>query len=737
MARQITVAFAVDGNRVEVPVPTQISGEVSYQTGYTFDYSRPVSDPQAKNIERVKLNAVLYDITGVLQQFQQQGAPEWYADTPYAQFARVKHGGNYYVAAVDGTEQEPGTGEEWSLDNIAAQARKNNLTATTDPTATDDESEGYEPLSQWINTVSGEVFIAITVAEGAAVWQQGTFTVDELGNVALLNANAIGQSIIQSANPSAVRFMRANADNSVSWLSAEDFRAALALTNTDGLPEGTTNLYHTPARVRSSALTGFVAGIGFTAVIATDTILQALQKIQGWLSSLGTASQANLVASNTDTTSGRVPTTGWMGAGARSIPVDAGGTLSTNQVSGFYNYTNHGLPLSTAVGGITVQILATADYTVSFLGRNGRFFGVTRENGNQTNCEFWTDANLIKVASPTDTTAGSLPVVGWMGMGTHTPPTQALASVTNVGVFSAAAGDTDNPMSSTQPYINLNVSSNYGGMIMLGRSGVPTAPSYGVKYRTKNAGTFNDWQTFWDTGNLVKTTSPRDRTPGSMLQVDAGGLLGTSGLETTTTPLNDYPIANGFINGSAMTEETPLGVRPMGIQFGATAGNIVQLGGGSNSGPDLRFRKKIGASWAGPFTFIHTGNTSADVQAMLGAANNEAIRSSIGTAKKLAVANVSTADHFVTAGNESLYHRFTFNGAKTVTVRPNSTHALPADGSWVLRNVGTGNLTIVEGSGVTINEPYGGTLVLEPGMTVTLQKVGTNEYDLIGQTVPA
>lgn len=284
-----------------------------------------------------------------------------------------------------------------------------------------------------------------------------------------------------------------------------------------------------------------------------------------------------------------------------------------------------------AASAATISPTKQAQWDQAFAERNrwdGSSAGLNASAG-RASLGLGTASQANVVTSATDTTSGNVPLIGWMGMGTHTPPTQALSSVANVGIFAAAAGDTDNPMGSTQPYLNFNVSPNYGGMILMGRSGAPAALSYGVKYRTKNAGTFNDWQTFWDTGNLVKTESPRDRTTGRMLQVDAGGLLGTSGLETSSTPLNDYPIANGFINGSAMTEETPLGVRPMGIQFGATAGNIVQLGGGANAGPDLRFRKKIGAAWAGPFTFYHTGNTSADVQAMLGAANNAAIRSAI------------------------------------------------------------------------------------------------------------
>lgn len=734
MARQITVAFAVDGNRVEVPVPTQISGEVSYQTGYTFDYSRPVSDPQAKNIERVKLNAVLYDITGVLQQFQQQGAPEWYADTPYAQFARVKHGGNYYVAAVDGTEQEPGTGEEWSLDNIAAQARKNNLTATTDPTATNDESEGYEPLSQWINTVSGEVFIAITVAEGAAVWQQGTFTVDELGNVALLNANAIGQAIIQSPNPSAVRFMRANADNSVSWLSAEDFRTALSLTNTDGLPEGSTNQYFTQARVRSSTLTGFAAGVGFTAVIATDTIIQALQKIQGWLSSLGTASQANLVTSSTDTTAGRATTVGWMGLGGPGVNV----SFANNDFSSLIA-TGMGAP--NAIYSVGLHIRGTANTAGNIAIRNNGLYHQSLESGILGDwLRVWDTDNLVKTSSPTDITTGRMPVSGWLGNGrTLAYKSQATDDLNDFNV--AGAHGMWGGSSLNRPTNSVYVVHVLGGSPSSSEGQIPSrlvqvayqvggAASYRRSY---NGTSWSPWVEEWNSSNLVKTMSAADTTAGSVPTVGWMNLGSTD-----QQPGGSYDWATSptrFMSTNVNGPSSFIGdvfIRGIHVLIGTAGFNI----GGREGRAFVQTPGYAGLAgeWKELWT---TGNTSADVQAMLGAADNEAIRSSIGTAKKLAVANVSTADHFVTAGNESLYHRFTFNGAKTVTVRPNSTHALPADGSWVLRNVGTGNLTIVEGSGVTINPPYGGTLVLEPRMTVTLQKVGTNEYDLIGQTVPA
>ncbi|MET3652469.1 glycosyl hydrolase family 28-related protein [Dyella japonica] len=86
------------------------------------------------------------------------------------------------------------------------------------------------------------------------------------------------------------------------------------------------------------------------------------------------------------------------------------------------------------------------------------------------------------------------------------------------------------------------------------------------------------------------------------------------------------------------------------------------------------------------------------------------------------------------AGN---YIRFTAATAKTYTVQPNSTVALPTNGEWHLRNVGAGNLTIVQGAGVTISPPASGTLVVAPGAAVTLKRVGVDTFDLIGQTVSA
>lgn len=51
---------------------------------------------------------------------------------------------------------------------------KLNLTAVTDPTASNDSSQGYSVGSRWINTSSKEEFVACSVSIASAVWKSTT-----------------------------------------------------------------------------------------------------------------------------------------------------------------------------------------------------------------------------------------------------------------------------------------------------------------------------------------------------------------------------------------------------------------------------------------------------------------------------------------------------------------------------------------------------------------------------------
>lgn len=62
-----------------------------------------------------------------------------------------------------------------------------NLSASTDPGATDDDSLGYSAGSTWFNVNSGEIFRCLDATEGAAVWAKTSLTLDELGSMATVN----------------------------------------------------------------------------------------------------------------------------------------------------------------------------------------------------------------------------------------------------------------------------------------------------------------------------------------------------------------------------------------------------------------------------------------------------------------------------------------------------------------------------------------------------------------------
>ena len=80
------------------------------------------------------------------------------------------------------------------------------------------------------------------------------------------------------------------------------------------------------------------------------------------------------------------------------------------------------------------------------------------------------------------------------------------------------------------------------------------------------------------------------------------------------------------------------------------------------------------------------------------------------------------------------YVRFTASGAKTGTFNVSDGFDEPQE--YHITNRGaSGNLTL-SGTGITLNAPKGGTLVLEPGDTATVKFVDVDEADVMGSTEP-
>ena len=97
----------------------------------------------------------------------------------------------------------------------------------------------------------------------------------------------------------------------------------------------------------------------------------------------------------------------------------------------------------------------------------------------------------------------------------------------------------------------------------------------------------------------------------------------------------------------------------------------------------------------------------------------------------------SGTSHNLVAEDEGCFLEFTNASGKTLNVLPEASEALPADAEFHLYNVGAGSITIEPGSGVTINPPAMGTLVVPQFGAVTLKRSAENIFRLIGQTVSA
>lgn len=98
---------------------------------------------------------------------------------------------------------------------------------------------------------------------------------------------------------------------------------------------------------------------------------------------------------------------------------------------------------------------------------------------------------------------------------------------------------------------------------------------------------------------------------------------------------------------------------------------------------------------------------------------------------------VEVGDYDVVPEDAGHYIRLTAGGTKDVNVDPEAMMALPDNAEWHFRNVGAGDATFVPGSGVTIQPPNGGTLVVPVDGTVTLKRVAADTFELLGQTVAA
>lgn len=121
MLKFFRVPFALSGTKTPVPDTADPSGYVSYIEGYGVDYQRAKADPLSKNIERDKMNQVLFDATNAIGELQAQGIPDFITSAlnggspfSYAQNAMVRYGGVVYLSLVAANTALPSDPTKWS-----------------------------------------------------------------------------------------------------------------------------------------------------------------------------------------------------------------------------------------------------------------------------------------------------------------------------------------------------------------------------------------------------------------------------------------------------------------------------------------------------------------------------------------------------------------------------------------------------------------------------------------------
>lgn len=363
---------------------------------------------------------------------------------------------------------------------------------------------------------------------------------------------------------------------------------------------------------------------------------------------LGTAAQANVTTSETDTTTGRVPTIRTGGifgigntGGGQNLPTSGAGSADLQSIpTGMYIALSTsfatppfgaGVDVYLAVnrgGGSQAEQIAYAFGAVPRKAIRNYFSGswsAWREE--------WTTGNLVKTTSNTDATAGSVTLTGDFGVGGYAGPVNApgnaLKSALHCGFYGINSSTTDNPGVSSGG-VAFHLAWNETNMWQM----VASRSADQIYFRRNNSGVWSADRFLWHDGNLVKTTSATDNTPGRMLQVGDGGLLTSLG---ATFPGFTTPKQIGWYWANAI-ESFP------GAPAGATGNYSVRVDGTGNitlqqntttSANREIYQGISSSSTTAPSNWIrmwHTGNTSADVQALLGAANKLAIGSSIETA---------------------------------------------------------------------------------------------------------
>lgn len=356
-----------------------------------------------------------------------------------------------------------------------------------------------------------------------------------------------------------------------------------------------------------------------------------------WIKLSGTASGADIVSSSTDTTAGRLLTVGYHGLGGQSIPNDNWDTIVT---TGFYHNTSSGatgIPIASVA--ITCIHIETSTNASQFAMRTGSVEVWKRQRVSGVWgvwIEFWTSSNLTKVSSVTDTTSGRMLTTGYAGLLSDAAPIvyggdtvdlnsrntlswSRVGAAANIPAFGSGAvgGVLTLPVLNSGRLVQLAVFPSTGPNILA--------------MRTANAGVYEPWVNVWNETTLVKTSSATDKTAARIPKVgDVGSITYVETAGAFIGDVFDLPPVTAEFRVTSITTNLPVALNGYVEQIyrSASQKSLVFRTDGNET-----YEIKMSTTWGTWKRIYSTMNTSANVQTMLAAADNAAIRTAIGVAE--------------------------------------------------------------------------------------------------------
>jgi hypothetical protein len=133
--------------------------------------------------------------------------------------------------------------------------------------------------------------------------------------------------------------------------------------------------------------------------------------------------------------------------------------------------------------------------------------------------------------------------------------------------------------------------------------------------------------------------------------------------------------------------------------------------------------------------FAHTSGATFDPYANDGLGHNYySLFLDIGNANSSAVQTQTGSTFHPTLADAFTYNRFTNAFGCTVTIPPNASVAFPMATEINFRQAATGNVTITASSPVLLHVEIGFlSETADQGATVTIKKIGVDEWDVIGR----